>query len=208
VSKPKQEDLFADPEKLKAELVWFHIFRTMITSPDFAKMEGSAVKVYLVIKAHTNFNTGASFPGIETIAEKAGYSPRQVMRALKELEELNLITKKQVGRSNTYTLRETVEIQDAHGRPAAVATWDYLPSTVQQAVAELKNVLVTGKLGDAKIVHIERLQINVNNLSDNAVNFNIQDFITGVEKLPKHLRQAARDAMDRADIGDRDDSSR
>ncbi len=69
-------------------------------------------------------------------------------------------------------------------------------------------MLVSGKLGDAKIVHIERLQINVNNVSDNAVNFNIQDFITGVEKLPKNLRQAARDAMDRVDRGEADDPSR
>lgn len=50
---------------------------------------------------------------------------------------------------------------DGEGRPAAVATWDYLPSTVKAAMADLKNVLMTGDLGTAKIVHIERLNIQI-----------------------------------------------
>jgi DNA-binding transcriptional ArsR family regulator len=203
----QQDDLFADPESLKAELAWFHIFRAMIHSPEFAKMEGSAVKVYLVIKAHTNFQTGAAFPKIETICEKAGYSEPQVKRILKDLVEQGLITKSKEGRHNTYRLRERVEIQDEKGRPAAVATWDYLPGAVQQAVAELRQVLVTGKLGGANIVHIEKLQINVNNLHDNAVNFNVQQFMADIDKLPPNMRAAAREALDRKGREDGDDHS-
>lgn len=205
-NRPAQDDLFADPESLKAELTWFHIFRAMVMSDDFAEISGGAIKVYLIIKAHTDFNTGSAFPGIPLIAEKSGYSNRQVMRFLDELEKWKLIKREEKGgRGNLYSLRESVEIQDEHGRPAAVATWDYLPATVKQAVAELKNVLVTGKLGDAKIVSIERLQININHVTGNGVNFNVQDFLTGVEKLPKNLREAARAAMDRADRSEGDD---
>ena len=85
-------------------------------------------------------------------------------------------------------MREKVEITDDQGRPAAVATWDYLPSSVQHAVADLKNVLVTGDLAGAKIVHIERLQVNVNHLHDNAVNMNVQQFMADLERLPEELR--------------------
>ena len=181
VQQPQQE-LF------EAQTQWFHIFKAMIDSGDLAKLPGSAVKVYMVIKAHTNFSTGRAFPAMETIAEKSGLSLAQVKRELKTLEDFGYINKAKQGRSNVYTLREKVEITDDQGRPAAVATWDYLPSSVQHAVADLKNVLVTGDLAGAKIEHIERLQVNVNHLHDNAVNMNVQQFMADLERLPEELR--------------------
>ena len=82
-----QEELF------KAETTWFHVFKDMIDSGDLALMDGSVVKCYLVIKAHTNFSTGRAWPGIELIAEKTGLSESQVKRCLKKLEDLKYITK-------------------------------------------------------------------------------------------------------------------
>ena len=67
------------------------------------------------------------------MAEKAGLSLSQVQRCLKQLEKHGYISKEKKGRSNVYTLREKIQIEDGTGRPAAVATWDYLPSSVQQA---------------------------------------------------------------------------
>lgn len=172
-------------ELFKAETTWFHVFRDMIESGDVAKIGPHAVTVYLVIKAHTNFSTGRAFPAIETIVEKSGISERQVMRELRTLEEYGYITKRKEGRKNVYTLREKVSLTDEHGRPQAVATWDYLPSTVQQAVADLKNVLVTGELAGAKIVHIERLNIQVNTGNATAIQFNESD----LAKLPKEMQE-------------------
>jgi DNA-binding transcriptional MocR family regulator len=151
----KQTELFA------AQTTWFHVFKAMIDNGDVAKMGPLACTVYLVIKAHTNYSTGLSFPAIETIADKSGISERQVKRELMQLEKMGYITKEKKGRSNSYTLREKVDIKDAQGRPSAVATWDYLPSSVSEAVADLKNVLVTGNASDARVVHIERLTVNV-----------------------------------------------
>jgi DNA-binding transcriptional ArsR family regulator len=175
-------------ELFKAETTWFHVFRDMIESGDVAKMGPHAVTVYLVIKAHTNFSTGRAFPAVETIVEKSGISQRQVLRELKTLEECGYITKEKKGRSNLYTLREKVSIMGDDGRPAAVATWDYLPSSVGHAMADLKNVLMTGDLGGAKIVHIERLNVNlqVNNGPGTAIQFNEAD----LAKLPADMRDA------------------
>lgn len=150
-------------ELFQAQTTWFHVFKNMIDNGDVAKMGAYATTVYMVIKAHTNYSTGLSFPAIETIAEKSGVSIPQVKRELKKLEEFGYITKVKIGRNNNYTLREKVDIQDAAGRPSAVATWDYLPGAVQDAVADLKNVLVTGKAENAKVVHIERLTVNIAN---------------------------------------------
>lgn len=47
------------------------------------------------------------------------------------------------------------------GKPAGEATRDYLPGAVRDAVADLKNMPMTGQFADAKIVMIENLQVNV-----------------------------------------------
>lgn len=189
VAGPAQQEMF------EAQTTWFHVFKDMIDSGDMARLPATAIKTYLVIKAHTNFSTGRAFPAIETIVDKSGVSRAQVMRDLKALEEFGYLTKEKVGRNNVYHLREKVEIRDESGRPAAVATWDYLPSSVRDAVADLKNVLVTGDFEGAKIVHIDRLQVNVTHLHDNAVNLNIQQMLGSLEALPDDLRERVIKAM-------------
>jgi DNA-binding transcriptional ArsR family regulator len=163
----------AQIEMFNAETTWFHIFRAMIENGDMAKMRPNAFAVYCVIKAHTNFSTGRSFPSLELIAEKTGISLAQVKRELKTLEDMGYVTKEKKGRSNLYQLREKVEIQDAYGRPQAVATWDYLPSGVQAAIADLKNVMVSGDLNGARVVHIERLVVNMNTGSGTQINLDM-----------------------------------
>lgn len=176
----RQGDLF------RAETTWFHVFHSMIETGDIAQMGPYAVTVYIVIKAHTNFKTGRSFPSIDSISVESGISRSQVMRELKTLESFGYITKSREGRRNEYRLREKVCIRDDEGRTTAVATWDYLPSTVQAATADLKNVLLSGNFSGSQIVHIERLQVNVTHASGNAVVFNAQEFAC----LPKELRES------------------
>jgi DNA-binding transcriptional ArsR family regulator len=190
----------AQTELFNAETTWFHIFRTMIANGDVARMGPHAFTVYCIIKAHTNFSTGRAFPALETIAEKSGISLAQVKRELKMLEEMGYLIKEKKGRSNLYQLREKVEIQDEHGRPQAVATWDYLPSGVQAAIADLKNVMMTGELGGAKIVHIERLTVNMNTGPGTQINFDVSGIKD--EKLRGQLasliaKATSRNAEDR-----------
>lgn len=151
--KPQQE-LF------QAQTTWFHVFKAMVDNGDIAKLGPYAVTVYLVIKSFTNFSTGRAFPSVETIVEKSGISDKQVRRCLIILEESGYITREKKGRNYVYTLREKIEFTDQEGRPAAVATWDYLPSTIEAARAELRNFQMTGK-GDGKIINIERAVFNI-----------------------------------------------
>lgn len=162
-----------EANELNAETTWFHVFRSMVMNGEVAKMGPIAYTIYCVIKAHTNFNTGHSFPSIETIVEKSGASRATVMRELVNLEKFGYVTKEKRGRHNLYQLRERVEIMDEHGRPQAVATWDYLPAGVQAAVADLKNVLVSGDLTGAKVVNIERLTVNVHTGSGPLINLDV-----------------------------------
>lgn len=88
---------------------------------------------------------------------------------------------------NVYVVREKLGILDGEGRPAATASWDYQQQGVKDAVADLKNVLVTGEFEGAKIVHIERLQVNITHLHDQATNLNVQQIIGAMESLPEDL---------------------
>jgi len=164
---PKQQQLFT------AETTWFHVFKAMIDNGDVAKMGPYAVTVYLVIKSYTNFATGLCFPSIDTIAEKSGISEKMVRNCLKVLVENKYIDKRRVGRNNVYTLREKIDLMDMSGRPAAVATWDYLPASVEAARAELRRFQLTGEKG--QIIHIENMTLNVqiNQGEGNNSQFNI-----------------------------------
>lgn len=178
-------------ELFTAETSWFHVFRDMIDSGDLARLEGSAIKVYLVVKSYTNFSTGRSFPAIELIAEKSGLSDRQVIRCLAELEASGYINKEKAGRHNLYTLREKVSLKDQHGKPQAVATWDYLPSGVKEAVAELRKVLVTGDLNGATILNIEKMTLNLNIVQgDNNTQLNMNG--QSMSSVPAEIRKALK----------------
>jgi len=149
-------------ELFHAETHWFHVFKAMIENGDAGEMGPYAFMVYCVIKAHTNYTTGDSYPGHEAIAQCCKISEREVIRALQKLSTMGYITTEKRGRKNHYTLREKILVNDDAGVPAAMASWDYVPSGVQHAVADLKRVLMEGDLAGAKIVNIERLTVNVN----------------------------------------------
>ena len=180
----KQEDLF------KAQTAWFHVFKSMVDSGDVARMGPGPVSVYLVVKAYSNWKDGRSFPSQKTIAEKAGMSPRTVQRHLATLEKHGYLSTecgKNVGEPNRYTLREKIIIRDEKNESTAIATWDYLPSTVKAAVAELRNVALKGDFDGVKLIHIERLTLNVKNL---AMGHDFTQFNTELEKLPPDIRES------------------
>lgn len=177
---------------LEAETHWFHMFVTMIRGGDVAKLGPYATTIYLVIKAYANYKTGESYPGVELIANKSGISTAQVKRELKTLVKYGYIRKTRCGRSNHYQLREKIQIKGEGGQPAAIASWDYLPCSLQQTIAELKNVLVTGDPAGVRIIQIEHLQVNVNHLHDNATNFNVQQYLSALEGMPANLRSTLK----------------
>lgn len=161
----------------EAQTSWFHVFKAMVDSGDVANMGPYAVTVYLVIKAYTNWKTGKSWPGIDLLVEKSGVSKAQVKRSLGVLCEKGYLVKEKVGRHNVYKLREKVPVFESidGGRPVAEATWDYLPSTVKQAVAELRNFQVSGDAAGLQVVHIDHLVLNlqVNHPHANAAQNNV-----------------------------------
>ena len=166
----KQQELF------KAETNFFFVLKHMIDAGIAGDMGGTTFLVYCTIKAHSNVSSGTSFPSLELISEKAKISKEQVKRCINKLIEMEYVTKtpRANGRCNSYTLREKVEIHDQDGQAVALATWDYTGASLGAAVSDIKNVVLTGDLGGAKIVHIEKLTVqNIYGDSNTVAQFNI-----------------------------------
>lgn len=152
----------AQTQLIAPQTAWFHVFKHMIESGDAAKLGPYAMFVYLVIKAYTNWKTGKAWPGIDLIVQKTGISRGKVISSLKVLEEHGYLEKKKVWKNNQYVLKEKITFNDEEGRPQAVAAWDYLPTTIGDAVSEIRNFVSTSGTGsDFKIIHIEHLTLNV-----------------------------------------------
>ncbi|MBF0169040.1 MAG: helix-turn-helix domain-containing protein [Alphaproteobacteria bacterium] len=150
--------------KFRADGSWFHVFRDYVHSGACAGLGPYATTILIVIKSFTNFETGYSFPSIQTICELSGISRRQVLLSLASLEQAGFLTKIKEGKSNSYRVRERVQINDHAKRPVAVAIWDYLPRAVKQAQAELQNFVLEGNVSDGspqRVIYIEQLCLNL-----------------------------------------------
>lgn len=193
----EQQELF------EADTSWFHVFKEMVKTKELAGLNDATVKVYLVIKSFTNWNDGRAFPSIETIVDYSGKSRETVFRCLKELEEKGHIVKQKIGRRNSYTLREKVIVSDTEtGLPAAIATWDYAPTTAKKAILELKNMLITGDFNGAKIVSIQRLYLQQgDHNTQNNTQFQVDIGKLSKEEKTEYLRYyaEARAKQDRED---------
>jgi DNA-binding transcriptional regulator YhcF (GntR family) len=123
-----------------------------------AKIGVYAYVVYSCIKAHADFNDGLAIPSQKDIAAQTGLSERQIQRALKVLEEEGLLTKSKEWKRNVYRLKEKLVLEDHN----TVITWDHLPAAFKKARQELHNYLMTGDAKDARIIHIEKLELTIN----------------------------------------------
>lgn len=126
---------------MKPNTYWFHIFQAMIDR-ELAILGPYAFTVYCVIKSHCNIQTGVAIASIETIARKAGISPRHVMRQIRKLEQQGYINKSRARKYNEYRLTEKVVISDSNGSHHGHAQWDYRPLQIESTVKELKRRLL------------------------------------------------------------------
>jgi DNA-binding transcriptional ArsR family regulator len=101
-----------------------------------------ATGVYIALCRHVNSVNQSCFPSINLIAKKLAISKSQVIRALKKLEELNLIKKEKVeGKNNYYSLLDKkhwktsvceTPVPDRHQNPTDTSVYQ-APTSVYQA---------------------------------------------------------------------------
>jgi len=148
---------------------WVHMFKYMVENGSIAKMSGSGLKVYLVIKILSGFENGKTTKSQQYIGEQAGLSAVQVKRAVKELQGLGYLFIERFGRNNTYQIVEQIPTIHKSGTPNAVAEIPYQRKNINSLVKVIKDEFVkklsgTEGIRDVNIIintgTIENLNIN------------------------------------------------
>lgn len=91
---------------------FFRVEHDLVKSEAFKQLNGSAIKVYLVIGLYSDFGTGWAYPGIRLIAKQAGLSRQTVLTAIEELVNLGLLaTSKSPGKSTAYRILHNTPVR-------------------------------------------------------------------------------------------------
>ena len=68
------------------------------------------------------------------------------------------------GKEGRYILREKSCLSHDNDEQVTEVTWDAVSPSSLLNIREFRKVLVSGELSDARILHIEHLQVNINNI--------------------------------------------
>ena len=91
---------------------FFRVEHDLVKSEAFKQLNGSAIKVYLVIGLYSDFGTGWAYPSIRTIAKQGGLSRQTVLTAVEELVNLGLLaTSKSPGKSTAYRILHNTPVR-------------------------------------------------------------------------------------------------
>lgn len=94
---------------------FFRVEHDLVRSEAFRQLNGSSVKVYLVIGLYADFETGWAYPSIRTIAKQSGLSRQTVLNAIEDLVNQGIVaTSKSAGRSTAYRI-----LHNAPPRPSS-----------------------------------------------------------------------------------------
>lgn len=170
---------------LKADTWWFHIFRDLISSGEFAKIPASAVKAYLALKSHVHISSGVAQVSLKTLTFETGTSRETVKRAISTLVQLGHIESSQTaGRVNSYTFLEHFNIRNSDDHLIGVASFSYKGSTAGIIQKDLIDTLKKGKI-DFSSKHICYKPNKENQtILDNSPSHSID-----ISKLPSSLQK-------------------
>jgi len=200
-SSQDQPDLWGE---LSVRHHWFHILRAAIIDNKIAEMGTTAWAVYCVIKAYTDLETGASYPSQSTIASHLGASVDTVQRALKKLQEMELVQQQVRGRKSVYRLVEQVPLEKVHINELGVRTrktvahahQPYAPMEFQGFVKQLQDFARSGNLPAGATFNV-KLVVNNIQQGDNGTIFLVDTVDTGATGRTELPHSAVTDVTDK-----------
>jgi hypothetical protein len=115
--------------------------RDMFASGLAAEIGVYAYAVWNAIKAHSDFNTGDSYPGIRKLCKLTGISDQKVQSSIKDLEAAHLLrVVKKVRKTNHYVARERMDVR-VGSKVICTVVVDYIPAQMRVRLAQLKSAL-------------------------------------------------------------------
>jgi len=167
VKKPveqRQNELFDK----RADLSYFRIYSSMISSGDVAKMGVGAFGLFGILRAYTNWQTGVAIPSIPKLTEMSGASRPTVEKYLNKLVELGYLdVVKREGAPNRYTTKDKIMAIDNVAQQPELLVSQHIPAVFDKVRNQMKGYLAeSGVAQDAKVLfQIQTLNITINNVS-------------------------------------------
>lgn len=110
-----------------------------------ARIGADALAVWLAIKAHADFNTGVSWPGMRKLAKLTGMGLGTAHKSVHALLESKLLRLIDAGKkTNRYVARERLEVKICDQVLCTVVV-DYVPARIRQQLQQLQQNLKTGE---------------------------------------------------------------
>jgi len=154
--------------------------RVLVESGDLVRLRPEAVSLFLAVRHYLRTREDGEetrFPDNETLQGLTALDARQVEAGLDSLYRCGYLDR-EPRRSDkdaapVYRLREKSIWYDNEGQVAGEVSWD-LPVSPAGLVGlpEFRNILMSDRLRGAKVVHIERLQVNVSGARDGGISVN------------------------------------
>jgi hypothetical protein len=144
--------------------------QTLLSSGDLVVLGTDAVAVYLVARNSVQSSANKRFPPVATLVKLVGIDKDRVTQALHLLQQRGYVQ----GKEGRYILREKSCLSHDNDKQVTEVTWDVVSPSSLLNIREFRKVLVSGELGDARILHIEHLQVNINNIQDGGIGVNSQ----------------------------------
>lgn len=130
--------------------------RDLFESGLVAQIGVNSFAVWMSIKAHADYNTGVAWPSIRRLMELTGLASATVQKALRSLEENNLLRSSHKGQRRIYVAREKLDVR-LGSRVICVIVLDYVPAKFRATLARVKTALSTGEDDPAAFAQVEVL---------------------------------------------------
>lgn len=129
--------------------------RDLFESGIVAEIGTNAFGVWMALKWHSDYATGAAFPGVRRLAEMVGLNKDTVSRCLHTLEDAKLLRTKPRGRGKTYIARERLDVRLGDVVACHVVV-DYVPAKIRDKLLGMEHALAKGNgLADDAFVDVE-----------------------------------------------------
>jgi DNA-binding transcriptional regulator YhcF (GntR family) len=131
--------------------------RDMFESGLVSEIGANCFVIWIAIKTHADFNTGAAWPSIRRIAEITGLSSMTVQKALKDLQTHHLLKVVKTGnqrQSTRYVARERLDVKLGN-RLLCRIVMDYVPAKIKQSMHRIQETLKNGERNPEAFSQVE-----------------------------------------------------
>lgn len=203
---PGQSELFDK----RADLSYFRVYSSMISSGDVAEMGLGAFGLFGILRAYTNWQTGVAIPSMPKLTEITGASRPTLEKYLDKLAEMGYLDVEKVkGRGNRYVTKDKIMAIDNSTQEPELLVSQHIPAVFDKVRNQMKAYIAESHQvapGAKVLFQIHTLNVTINNIagdqnltlnnvelsSENSGKMSQEDVANVMQNLKKMLKMPRR----------------